>query len=161
MQMLMRALAVAAVLGLVAPDSLSGQAFDLAGIYSCEGVGANGDSYKGVVEIEKNQDSYRVRWALQSTQVQVGLGIVSGDVLAVSYYGPGDTGIVVYRIEAGERLVGRWTAVGGGGVVYSETLKKMGPGREGPPGRRVPVGVGMESARPVPVAQSTENHEVR
>jgi hypothetical protein len=96
---------------------------DLAGLYVCDGVGPDGAPYQALVEIVKNNDTYQLVWWFESEVVGIGLGIRSGDVLAVMHYS-GLPGVVAYRIEQGPRLVGRWTVAGADGVVFSETLTK-------------------------------------
>lgn len=109
------------VLGL-APSSLA-QERDLTGVYICEGMNPDGKAYQGIVEIAKNHDTFELRWRFAPAGTAVGFGIQSGDVLAVSYYG-GIVGLVVYQIEDGPKLVGRWTAAGADGALFSETLTK-------------------------------------
>ncbi len=96
---------------------------DLAGLYICDGVGPDGSPYQALVEIVKNNDTYQLMWWSESEVVGIGLGIRSGDVLAVMHYS-GLPGVVAYRIEQGPRLVGQWTVAGADGVVFSETLTK-------------------------------------
>jgi hypothetical protein len=97
----------------------------LDGVYECQGVGPNGDMYHGIVEIGKNDHTYRLQWRLAGDDtVYLGLGIVKGDTLAVSYFGE-TVGVVLYRIEDGPKLIGEWTVVGADGEVYSETLTKV------------------------------------
>jgi hypothetical protein len=59
-----------------------------------------------------------------SDLIAVGMGIRTGDVLAVSYLS-GLPGVVAYRIEEGDRLVGEWTVAGAEGELFSETLVKV------------------------------------
>ena len=56
----------------------------------------------------------------------IGIGIIRGDVLAVSYYTGTNIGIALYHIEKGPRLTGEWTVLGADGQRYPETLTKMG-----------------------------------
>lgn len=93
---------------------------DPTGVYRCTGSNPDGSVYHAVVEIRKVENTYRVLWQLPDDTLVVGVGIVSGDVLAVSYFG-GSPAIVVYRRD-GERLTGEWTVGGAEGSVYSETL---------------------------------------
>ena len=104
---------------------------DLPGFYVCNGTNADG-TYRGVVEIAKQNDSYALRWFVDSEVVAVGLGIRTGDVLAVAYFSA-LPGVIAYRIEPGNRLVGEWTLADADGLVFSETLTRTpdqaGPGR--------------------------------
>jgi hypothetical protein len=103
---------------------------ELTGLYICDGVNPDGTPYRGFVEIVRNDETFRVRWRLASRVSYIGIGILSEDVLAVSYYG-GMTGLAVYRV-AGDRLVGSWTLAGADSAIYSETLTKV-DGRVRPP----------------------------
>jgi hypothetical protein len=123
----------ASVLTLGAVMSLSGQTpppdqeSDLAGVYACEGTGPNNITYKGTVEILRYENAYHVRWSISSSEEYLGIGVLNGDVLAVSYFG-GVPGVVVYRIERqaqGPRLVGQWTVVEAAGQVFMETLTRV------------------------------------
>lgn len=110
-------LAFGAIGSIAAPEPQT----ELTGIYHCEGINPDGSQYKGVVEIDKIKDTFRVRWGLTDGMV-TGVGIFSDGVLAVSYFG-GVPAVVVYKVE-GTRLVGHW-AMGVEGALYVETLTKM------------------------------------
>jgi hypothetical protein len=110
---------------------------DLAGMYRCDGKNPDGTAYQGVVEITKLRDTFRVAWKMDDGSV-LGVGIYSGGVFAVSYFG-GAPAVVVYKVD-GNRLVGEWTMGGIDGAVYAETLTKTAsapsqrdPGRQDPP----------------------------
>ena len=108
---------------LAAPAPTPAQEVDLSGTYQCEGSNPDGRPYRGIVEITKTDKTYRVVWRMQSGSV--GIGIVQGDALAVSYVTGGSVGIVLYRIERGGRLVGEWTLFGAD-KLFPEILTKRG-----------------------------------
>ena len=89
---------------------------DLAGVYVCSGKNPDGTTYEGIVEIVKHNDVFQLLWIVESEVIGVGIGIRSGNVLAVAYYS-GHPGVVAYRIEGGNRLVGEWTDVDADGVL--------------------------------------------
>jgi hypothetical protein len=97
----------------------------LTGTYDCQGVEPDGTPYQGVVQIVPNHGSYDVIWVFSSGQQYAGLGVVNGDVLAVSYF-TNRPGVVAYKIEDGAtpRLQGQWTVVGAG-AVFRETLTRL------------------------------------
>ncbi len=101
---------------------------DLAGTYECQGTMGNGKNYRGTVHIVRNNGTYQVLWTLGARERYMGIGIVSDNVLAVSYF-TGTPGLVVYHVEHGQkggpRLVGRWTAPAAGGRVFVETLTRV------------------------------------
>lgn len=98
----------------------------LVGTYDCQGVEPDGTPYRGVVQIIPNAGTYDVIWIFASGQQYSGLGVVNGDVLAVSYF-TNRPGVVAYKIETGDkgpRLQGQWTVVGAG-KVFHETLTRV------------------------------------
>ena len=98
----------------------------LAGTYDCQGVEPDGTPYRGVVMIVPNRGTYDVVWVFASGQQYAGLGVVNGDVLAVSYF-TNRPGVVAYKVEQterGPRLKGQWTVVGAG-AVFHETLTRL------------------------------------
>ena len=103
----------------------------LAGVYKCEGKNPDGSAYEGYVEIAKLDDTFRVRWTLTNEMDVVGVGIFSGGVLAVSYFG-GTPAVAVYKVEP-NKLVGEWTMGGAEGAVYVETLTRLPAGVRPPP----------------------------
>jgi len=122
--------ALCAIGSIAAPAPLP----DLAGVYRCDGTNPDGKPYHGLVEIRKVRDTFRVRWTMDDGAI-TGVGIYSGGVLAVSYFG-GAPAVVVYTVD-GEKLVGEWTMGGAEGATYAETLTRTGavpPARE--PGRQ-------------------------
>jgi hypothetical protein len=112
--------------GLLACTAAADSESELVGIYACNGKNPDGSSYEAIVEIIKQDGTFVLQWFNESELVGVGLGIRSGDVLAVSYFS-GLPGVVAYRIEDGNRLVGEWTVAGADGALFSETLTKMPP----------------------------------
>jgi hypothetical protein len=98
-------------------------AMPITGAYAAEGTNSDGSGYRALVIIREHEDAFRIDWIFPSRRAVVGLGILNGDVLAVSYFGS-SPGIVVYDIED-DRLVGYWTVVGAGGQLSRETLRRI------------------------------------
>lgn len=99
---------------------------DIAGVYTCDGVNPEGRPYRGIVEIVKTDGTFQLRWTFpQGNDGQLGIGIVTNGVLAVSYYGSATAGVVVYKIDEGKKMVGEWTVAGARGGVFKETLTKL------------------------------------
>jgi len=118
--------AVVALPPLIAPTLCAAQqVVAIDGMYRSDGVNPNGTKYRGTVEIAKDDQTYLVRWLSQQV-TSVGIGIVRGDVLAVSYFTGNNIGIALYHIEKGPRLIGEWTVLGSDGQRYPETLTKVG-----------------------------------
>ena len=101
-------------------------AVDLVGVYVCDGINPQGRPYRGIVEIVKTDETFRLKWTFpQSDDTALGIGIVSNGVLAVSYYGGALVGVVVYKIDEGRKMFGEWTVAGANGGVFKETLTKL------------------------------------
>jgi hypothetical protein len=100
---------------------------DLTGTYACQGVKPDGKEYRGTVQIARYNGTYHVRWVFGPREHYAGIGIASGSVLSVSYFGT-QPGVVSYQVqqdEKGARLVGQWTMVNADGHVFSETLTRV------------------------------------
>ncbi len=145
---------VTAVLGSAIPafaqQDDTADATDIAGVYRCDGVNPSGKSYRGMVEIVRVHDTFQLRWTFpQGTDAALGIGILTNGVLAVSYYGGATAGVVVYKIAAGQPLVGEWTVLGSDGI-FTETLTRVaghegGSGDAPKPERRQPPTLGDPS----------------
>ena len=114
----------------------------LDGRYRAEGTNPDGKPYRSIVDIEQNGDTYMVRWLeREGPPAALGIGIVRGEYLSVSYLAGRALGVVVYHIEKGPVLTGQWTVLGSGGLLWPETLSRVGvaaerrdaPGVPGPP----------------------------
>ena len=117
----------------VAATPVSGDV-ELEGMYAAAGVNPDGSEYRAFVHIVRHGESFIVSWMFPQRSgesvvlepASVGIGIVSGGALAVSYYTTRMSGVVIYRIEdEGKRLDGKWTLVGDGGAVHTETLTRL------------------------------------
>jgi hypothetical protein len=141
--------ATAATLGIPTPAEADAA---LTGTYECQGVEPDGTPYRGVVQIIPNHGTYDVIWIFSSGQQYSGLGVVNGDVLAVSYF-TNRPGVVAYKIETsdkGPRLQGQWTVVGAG-AVFQETLTRMSKDvkrPEAPPPTRAHPRPTLRNSRP-------------
>ena len=83
--------ALAAVLLLAISPIIDGAAGEpdpqgIAGMYDCHGVLPGGAKYSGSVDIVRHGDTLQLLWTLSSGERYVGVGIASGDVLAVTYF---------------------------------------------------------------------------
>lgn len=114
------------VLSLTAPALSAAAEIDIVGLYTCEGTNPDGRPYRSVVEIIKNDQTYRVTWAMGERNISIGIGMVRDGLLAVSYYANGNLGVIVYRIKKGPQLTGEWTVLGADDEVFPETLTKIG-----------------------------------
>ncbi|MCC5619001.1 hypothetical protein LC605_28755 [Nostoc sp. CHAB 5836] len=109
-------------LAVLIPGLGSANDLDITGNYNCQGKNADGSTYRGEVEITKKGNTYIINWLIGGQKFN-GLGILEGNVLAVSYYG-NSSGVVAYRVEGDSKLVGRWTSLQLNGKVNKEVLTK-------------------------------------
>jgi hypothetical protein len=131
-------------------------AANLPGVYECQGISADGRAYRGAVIIQPDGNRFVLQWYMAAQLSAVGLGIREGNMLAVSFFGPGAGGVVLYRID-GARLVGQWSAPVTDGQVFEETLTRVAdppPAAEPPPSptpaKPRPSGAGpLGQSRPV------------
>jgi hypothetical protein len=93
---------------------------DVSGVYNCAGTAAEGKEYRGIVVIEKWGDTFHLQWIFPAGLAAIGVGVLNGDALAVTYVAPA-VGVILYRLD-GQRLLGRWTQPEANGAVFVETL---------------------------------------
>lgn len=106
-----------------APESTHAAQIGL-GTYALVGRGAGqSGNYAGTVKIssrESTSNVFDLQWNITTGQMQIGVGILSGDILSVSYYEDDadgnikDIGVVSYRVVDSSHLQGQWTSVQGG-----------------------------------------------
>jgi|SRR5579883_1100058 len=72
--------------------------------------------------VEKRGDSYVVTYKIDDKVLFVGTAIRKGDQLSMCWLSAGQAGVSVYKIEAGPKLVGEYTILGGIGVTGKEVL---------------------------------------
>lgn len=117
------ALAVCAWVAALSMGAAAQDPVDITGRYAVAGTNPDGGMYQGTAEISKRGATYRIRWVIGVSETYEGVGILEGDVLAVSFSSGTTSGVVLYRVEKG-KLTGRW-AVLGGDAVYRETLTRQ------------------------------------
>ena len=113
------------LIGFIVSIAGSEKKHDLSGVYACTGTSPGGRSYRAIVTIVGQGNVYRLRWTFAGERGNLGIGIVHGDTLSVSYHSGRSNGIVVYDINESKALVGEWTVAGADGVVFKETLTKF------------------------------------
>jgi hypothetical protein len=131
--------AVIAIIGHGIPATAA-DAPELVGQYKCVGESNNGKEYQGVVEITKDGDCYKFKWQI-GKETYTGVAILEGNILSVANRLEGTdeyTGIVVYKIEKGGKLTGKWTGTGLKGKIYTETLTLQKPDK--PPKKEASLG---------------------
>lgn len=107
-----------------APVRAADDDHDLVGIYKSEGMNPDGNAYSGVVEIVRHNGIFYLHWMLDSGEESHGFGIVTEHVFSVTYVAGRIPGVVVYVMEPGKPLQGRWVLAGIDGI-FPETLTKM------------------------------------
>ncbi len=95
---------------------------DITGHYTVRGVDRDGQKYTGELTITRQGDVYAVVWTIGQMQFE-GVGILEGEVLAVTWDAGGLPGLVVYRVTQPGVLEGRWTVLGEE-VIMTEQAKR-------------------------------------
>ncbi len=89
------------------------------GTYALNGVNNNWGyvSYQGEVTIQPQGENFSVVWRVGSRQTQVGVGILTGDVLSIAFTdlnaSSGFWGVASFRLVADGELEGTWTTIDG------------------------------------------------
>ncbi len=86
------------------------------GLYEVEGQNPDGSPYGGMFALENAPGaSWYATWQVGDVRL-VGLGLIQGGVLAVSFVVDGRPGVAAYEVEADGRLRGAWSTGGGMGT---------------------------------------------
>lgn len=86
------------------------------GLYDVEGQNPDGSIYQGQFALQPGPSaSWLAAWQVGSVRV-VGLGIIQGGVLAVSFVVDGRPGIAAYEVQPDGKLRGTWSTGGGLGT---------------------------------------------
>ncbi len=105
---------------------------NIAGKYAVTGTNPNGTSYRGALQVIEHGDVYQFHWSAGNQYD--GVGVVNGDVVAVSFAGGADgtgCGVVDYNIQSDGSLVGRWGYWGKDEAGTENATRTGGTGLEG------------------------------
>jgi uncharacterized protein (TIGR03067 family) len=101
------------------------EAVDLSGTYRSESTELDGTRAVAEVEIERMGDAYLVTYNKRGVQASyIGIGLRTGNVFCMAWLSGGQAGVTMYTIESGHRLVGRYSQLGGPGIVSEEILTR-------------------------------------
>jgi len=95
---------------------------DIEGQYKCKGNDIDGKEYTGTVEIRKRGETYTLKWTLAGGIEYEGVGLRTDNMLSVSWVSVVNSGVLVYQIEKGPKLTGRWSQLGAMPTVQKEVL---------------------------------------
>jgi hypothetical protein len=113
---------VLAVLCLPAACSAADK-IDVTGTYEVVGANPSDGEYKGKAEITKDGDLFEIKWTIGDNESYEGVGILQGDIFAVSFKTGTTHGVVSYKVSI-EKLDGKWGQADKSGKVFMETLTK-------------------------------------
>jgi uncharacterized protein (TIGR03067 family) len=82
----------------------------------------DGSEQTADVEIEKRGDGYLLTWRRGNATISSGIALRAGNVLSVSWGTQSQSGVAVYQIEQDRKMLGRYTTMGGIGLVVEESL---------------------------------------
>jgi uncharacterized protein (TIGR03067 family) len=98
---------------------------EITGTYRSESIQEDGTKYVSEAVIERMGDAYLVTYKKGPVTAYVAVGLRHGDVFCLAWANRGQVGVTLYQIEAGPRLVGQYTHLGGPGLVSQETLTRV------------------------------------
>jgi uncharacterized protein (TIGR03067 family) len=109
------------------PKPPADEALEIAGKYRSELVESSGKVLVTQALVERRGDAYMVTYTLGDKVLFVGTALRKGDQLSMCWISAGQAGVSVYKIEAGPKLVGEYTMLGGIGVTGKEVLTMPKP----------------------------------
>ncbi len=95
---------------------------ELTGKYKTVAGALGSPDITGSAEIRRVGESYLVRYFHDDRLAYVGVGVRAKGVLSVCWTNGKETGLSVYRIEKGPKLIGHYAKLGGIGVLNKEEL---------------------------------------
>ena len=79
------------------------------GLYALEGQNPDGSTYSGLFALQEAPGaSWVASWQVGDARL-MGLGLIQGGVLAISFLANGRPGVAAFEVEADGRLRGSWT----------------------------------------------------
>jgi hypothetical protein len=86
------------------------------GLYEVQGQNPDGSSYEGQFALQPGPGaSWLAAWQVAGARI-VGLGVIQGGVLAVSFVVDGRPGVAAFEVEPDGQLRGIWSTGGGLGT---------------------------------------------
>lgn len=105
------------------PKPVAEEAVNIVGKYNSAMIDAmTGKPVLAEVTVERRGDGYQMTYRSGDKVLFIGTALRKGDQLSMCWASAGQAGVSVYKIEAGPKLVGEFTTLGGLGVVGKETL---------------------------------------
>ena len=104
------------------PKAPADEAIDIVGRYRSELVEATGKVTLTEAVVERRGDAYLVTYTVGEKVLFVGTALRKGDLLSMCWISAGQAGVSLYKIEAGPKLTGEYTTLGGIGVTGKEIL---------------------------------------
>lgn len=105
------------------PKPVADETVDIVGKFRSELVEPmTGKTTVTEATVEKRGDAYNLTYRLEDKILFIGTALRKGDQLSMSWISGGQIGVSVYTIEAGPKLVGEYTILGGLGMTAKETL---------------------------------------
>lgn len=100
---------------------------NVVGKYDCAGEDVSGAKYTGTVTVKKTGDAYAVEWELADGQTYVGVGVLTGRTLSVSWLNRRLVGVMAYTVGKDGTLSGTWSVLGDpkGRVATEKLTKKL------------------------------------
>lgn len=110
------------LIALKRPKPAVAEEVNIVGKYQSELVEATGKVLTTTATVERRGDAYNVVYTKGDKVLFAGTALRRGDQLSMCWISSGQVGVSVYKIEAGPKLVGEYTMLGGIGVTAKEVL---------------------------------------
>jgi hypothetical protein len=96
------------------------------GKFDVEGEDVSGAAYTGAVTIKKTGDAYAVEWTV-GEDTFIGVGVLTDRTLSVAWANRRQVGVMVYTVEKGGTLLGKWSILGDpkGRVMKEKLTRKV------------------------------------
>jgi len=104
------------------PKPPADETIEIAGKYRSELLEASGKVTVTDAVVERRGDAYLVTYTKGDKVLFIGTALRRGDQLSMCWISSGQAGVSVYKIQAGPKLVGEYTTLGGIGVTGNEVL---------------------------------------
>ncbi len=105
------------------PKPPADETVNIVGKYRSELLdGLTGKTNVAEVTVERRGDGYTLTYRIEGNVAYIGTALRKGDQLSMGWISGGQVGVSVYKIEAGPKLVGEYTILGGIGATVKETL---------------------------------------
>jgi uncharacterized protein (TIGR03067 family) len=107
------------------PKRPDDQTIEIVGTYRSDVLEPDGKRATSEAKIERRGDGYLITYLNGPKVLYLGTGIRKGNTMSMVWTNGPAAGVSVYKIEAGPKLTGEYTNLGGLGMISTETLTRQ------------------------------------